>query len=371
MKVIQSFWSGNKTNLNNNYGWLSNKHHWISWILSANQLSKHHSQLELYTDSFGYDILIKNLKLPYTKVHVVLDELNSYHPNLWAISKIKTYELQNEPFLHVDGDVFVRDSLLKNNQKASLITQNLERTTDYYTQMWKNIKPNLNYIPQEFNAGINNEYACNMGIVGGNNISFFKEYAKKSFEFVDKNREAWESINCLNFNIFFEQVLFYRLSKNKKLEINYHFEKISDDNNYIGFGDFDNVPDKTYLHLLGNYKRNAGVCRKMETYTMKYYPKYYSNLMTLLGEKDSVSKNSKNLISRDLFYEGMPILFDRLIKFKLPFYLKKMTEVDLKESDEYIKTVEFDGKHEIYKTDEIDFMILNELKTHILYNNFI
>jgi len=154
-------------------------------------------------------------------------------------------------------------------------------------------------------------------------------------------------------------------------ENKYHFEKISDDNNYIGFGDFDNVPDKTYLHLLGNYKRNAGVCRKMETYTMKYYPKYYSNLMTLLGEKDSVSKNSKNLISRDLFYEGMPILFDRLIKFKLPFYLKKMTEVDLKESDEYIKTVEFDGKHEIYKTDEIDFMILNELKTHILYNNFI
>jgi len=123
MKIIQSFWSGNRTDFKNDFGWYSNKYHWISWILSSNQLSKHHSNLELYTDTFGYEILIKKLDLPYTKVYVVLDELNSYNPNLWAISKIKTYELQTEPFLHVDGDVFVWDSLLRKSRNSSFINR--------------------------------------------------------------------------------------------------------------------------------------------------------------------------------------------------------------------------------------------------------
>ena len=121
MKVIQSFWTGNQSKSDATYGWLSNKYHWLSWILSSNQLSKHHSNLELYTDAFGYEILIKKLKLPYSKVYVVLDELNCYHKDLWALAKIKTYELQNKPFLHVDGDVFTWNSLTKNFRDSALI----------------------------------------------------------------------------------------------------------------------------------------------------------------------------------------------------------------------------------------------------------
>ena len=107
MKIVQSFWSGSQKEFTNSYGWFSYKYNWMSWILSCHQLAKHHKEVELYTDQFGYDILIKKLQLPYTKVHVVLDELNHYNKDLWAIAKIKTFQLQKEPFLHVDGDVFV------------------------------------------------------------------------------------------------------------------------------------------------------------------------------------------------------------------------------------------------------------------------
>lgn len=55
--------------------------------------------------------MIDDLKLPYTKVHVVLDELNDYHKNLWAIGKIRTYQLQEEPFIHIDGDVLFGNRL--------------------------------------------------------------------------------------------------------------------------------------------------------------------------------------------------------------------------------------------------------------------
>lgn len=84
MKIIQSFWTGKNNDLEHSYGWLSNKYHYMSWILSCNQLRKYYDEVELFTDSLGYTILIEKLKLPYTNVHVVLDELNNYHNNLWA-----------------------------------------------------------------------------------------------------------------------------------------------------------------------------------------------------------------------------------------------------------------------------------------------
>ena len=107
MKIIQSFWSGNKNDLNFNYGWLSSKCNYLSWILSSNQLSKYYDEVELFTDKIGYSILIENLKLPYTKVHVILEELNEYDGKLWALAKIKAYGVMSVPFLHVDGDVYI------------------------------------------------------------------------------------------------------------------------------------------------------------------------------------------------------------------------------------------------------------------------
>jgi len=72
-KVIQSFWSGNRDSLlKDNFGWLSPKHHLISWCLSSNLLAKFYD-VELYTDKVGYDLLIEKLKLPYSKVHLVMD----------------------------------------------------------------------------------------------------------------------------------------------------------------------------------------------------------------------------------------------------------------------------------------------------------
>ena len=142
MKIIQSFWSQNQINpLESNYGWLSETHNWLSWILSANQLSKFY-KVELYTDQKGYEILIEKLKLPYHKVHIVLDELNHYDKSLWAIPKIKTYSLQNEPFLHIDGDVFIWKEFSKELMNGNLITQNLEATTEYYEEMWNDIYQN-------------------------------------------------------------------------------------------------------------------------------------------------------------------------------------------------------------------------------------
>ncbi len=79
----------------------------MSWTLSCLNLRKFYENVELVTDEVGYRYLIEKLKLPYSSVRVELDCINTYPSSLWAIGKLYTYGIQNEPFIHVDGDVYI------------------------------------------------------------------------------------------------------------------------------------------------------------------------------------------------------------------------------------------------------------------------
>lgn len=403
MKIVQSFWSGNNHDLTNSFGWYSYKHHWISWILSCHQLVKYHDKVELYTDSFGYDILIKKLKLPYTKVHVVLDDLNHYPSELWAIGKIKAFQLQNEPFIHVDGDVFVWESLTEKFKKSNLVTQNLEITTSYYRERWDLIHPQLSYIPSEMLPYHENKsnLACNMGIIGGNNMAFFKEYTQKSFDFVDKNSSInLNIVDGINFNVFFEQVLFYELAKKHNQSIDYFFNEISIDNDYKGLGEFEDVPKKSYLHLIGLYKQNPFVCKNMESYTMRFYPECYTLLTKLINKaenkpieiefltkkvvSDAISNFENNnfqyndtyyLIKRDLHNVGLVIKLEKFLYSEVNFKIYKLNCFDLipnesTDSIQLLKIHEYNSSPRNYEVDDIDNIILSVLKRPIEYNCF-
>ncbi len=287
MKIIQSFWSGNRdTLLEDNFGWSSTVHHIMGWALSSNLLAKFY-EVELYTDKVGYDLLIDKLKLPYSKVHIVMDDLNKYDNNLWALPKIYAYSLQNEPFLHVDGDVFIWKKFSKKLMQGGLIAQNLESATDYYEKIMIELENELSYFPNEIlqdRKASNSIYAYNAGILGGINVDFYKSYTSKSLEFVDKNLADLANINITNFNIFFEQYLFYCLAKEKKVEC--YFNEVIEDNGYKGLGNFEDVPfEKTFLHLLGVYKRDFFTCKKMSQKLLSEFPQTYINVLNLFNKK--------------------------------------------------------------------------------------
>ena len=133
MKVVQTFWSGNKKHLlDNSFGWHDASSHIQSWSLSCRLLRRLYDEVELYTDKTGYDLLIEQLKLPYTNVHVVLDELNTYNTSVWALSKIRTYSLQTTPFIHIDGDVFLWKKFSKELLASQLLVQNREIENRYF-----------------------------------------------------------------------------------------------------------------------------------------------------------------------------------------------------------------------------------------------
>ena len=324
MKIVQSFWAGKRQVIDESFGWYHPRFHALSWVLSCLQLSKYY-EVELYTDQIGYDFLIKELQLPYKKVYIVLDELNVYSTDFWALPKIKTYTLQNEAYLHIDGDVFIWEAFPNDLMASDFISQNLEITTDYYSSMWAEIFPQLDFLPSEMNGYVSgaNNLACNMGIFGGNDIAFLKKYANKSFEFASKNKNLSNKINASQFNMFFEQVLFQEMLTSENKTCSFLINEISRDNDYKGFGDFYRVPhQKTYLHLLGVYKRNFQVCKMLESYVMLYYPAYFKKISNLFEDYQSLTShaNFENLFSHDksiyfdyfkkLIVSKEPIIFD-------------------------------------------------------------
>lgn len=399
MKVIQSFWSGNQNNFDNSGGWYSYRYHWMSWILSCHQLIKYHDDVELYTDKFGYEILIEKLKLPYTKVHVILDEVNDYPKDFWAIAKVKTFQKQNEPFLHVDGDVFVWNSLTDQFKNSNLVVQSMEVTDMYYRNIWKDIYPELVYLPEElqkFHIDQSN-ISYNMGIVGGNNMNFFKNYCKKSIEFVDANKVSWSRINGLHFNVFFEQLLLCKYAESMQQEVDFLFPEKPVDNEYFGFADFHKVPDKTYLHLLGNYKKEPVICKFMENYIMRFYPESYANLGVLINEfkgidseieilnpeivqelmnefhaelRDDSFNPNQFLLKRDLYSVDLYKKINVFFKENQDFKIVKLNGFELKESapdQNSIVIEELNSPFREYVLDELDEILLEELNIPVSY----
>lgn len=110
MKIVQTFWHGNNSLLDNSFGWMNPQYHLMSWALSCLSLKDNYQNIVLYTDSHGYEIFAEQLKLPYTDIIIQYDNLTCPEPH-WAYPKLLTYSLQKEPFIHVDSIIVTMRSV--------------------------------------------------------------------------------------------------------------------------------------------------------------------------------------------------------------------------------------------------------------------
>jgi len=264
-------------------GWTDKKYNYMSWALSCLQFGKFYNNIELITDSIGKEILIDQLKLPYTKVHVLLDKLNHYHPGLWAIGKLYTYSIQTEPFLHVDGDAYIWERFSTEIENSGLVAQNLEVNFSHYRNSLEGIQNNFSYIPEclskhNLNDDIN---AINAGVFGGNDIEFIQEYTKSAFKFIDKNISSLEKISIGLFNMVYEQFLFYKLVKERKKSITYVTKNTTDE--FEGLAEFSGVSKITkFIHVVGKYKYFSQTGENIARHLLLDYPEYYFRIEGLL-----------------------------------------------------------------------------------------
>jgi hypothetical protein len=327
MKIIQSYWSrpsegAHIINGRTTGGWLTKRHQYLGMYLSCLLLRRFYSQVELITDEQGKELLIDKLRFPYTSVKTCLNKLDHYPNSLWSLSKLYTYSIQKEPFIHVDNDFFAFAAFGEINENAPLVAQSPEEDDHgVYDSYLSQLQQNLTWLPSSFcNVQVQPQTvtAVNAGILGGTDTEFIRRYAIESLAIIDQNIEFFDKRpEAGMYNIILEQFLFHRMAsiEGKKIsyivpELNKAFDQVLS---------FDKVPTlSSYVHLLGPTKTNHFYCEQIE-YRLKYeFPKEYKEFEQLLQKH--------NMGAAHIFNEKNYNSFFLLPKFtKINLYLSHLS----------------------------------------------
>jgi hypothetical protein len=296
MKIIQSFWSLPVTNsregtFNNRLdgGWLRPELHLLSWAYSCLQLKKEYHEVELITDEAGKALLVDAMRLPYSSVSTSLEQIGHCDPDLWALGKLHAFARQTQPFLHVDGDVFIWGRFPQRIEKATLAAQNEECNFSFYKTVLEQLTELDCYLPDaiwknyESGNGIN---AYNAGIIGGSRVDFFREFVKEAHVFIERNSKKLALLPAGQLNAFYEQHLFYSLARQRGYTVECYTstkDKAIINRKFKGLQEFKGAPEAgSYIHLFGDdAKKNEAICTELERRMKLFYPVYYSRALEI------------------------------------------------------------------------------------------
>src|SRR4051794_20974362 len=125
MRAVWSFWS-KSYDLFGRSSWYSEWHHWLGWGLSVAAAAQHYPETCLVTDDAGARLLVDELQLPFRHVSTALNSLRGEDPEFWALGKVQAYALQQDPFVHIDTDVFLWKRLRPELERAGVVAQHPE-----------------------------------------------------------------------------------------------------------------------------------------------------------------------------------------------------------------------------------------------------
>lgn len=292
MKILHSFWSkpamavqktdgGRKDG-----GWLRARYQYYSCALSCLKARDAFGAIDLVTDRLGKEILVDAMNLPYRKVEVLLDELNGFPTELWAVGKLFAYQVQREPFFHIDNDIFLWAPFSPQLLAAPLVAQNPELNLDYYKQVLETCDALEIQLP-EFIRDVDRKsiFSSNAGVIGGNDFGFFARLSKDAFDFIHVNRNKIETAtNASLFNVLFEQLFYHHLARIDEIEIQYVVNKINPNKKELV--NFHITPSRNgYIHVFGNsLKRDQQVIDNVELAFKLEFPDYYYKVNSLLKE---------------------------------------------------------------------------------------
>jgi len=280
--------NGKRSIFNNRFagGWLDQRYHLMSWAYSCLQLRRFYKDVELVTDAQGKALLVDQLQLPYTRVDAVLNQLDHYNPELWVLGKIHAYSLQDTPFIHVDGDVFIWKKFDERLERGELIAQNAEVDFPIYEEESDWLLEHGFILPQVLRdareKGLSFD-AYNAGIMGGNNIGFLKDYVRTFMEFVTVNRDLLGTISSGLVNAFCEQHLYYAMARQQGIRVQCYTDSIDRDEldrTLKGMRMFREAPGNCgFIHLFGeDTKKEPAICEEIERRLRSEYPEVHERV---------------------------------------------------------------------------------------------
>jgi hypothetical protein len=284
MKFVQSYSVIKEWNYKSpNYEYL------YSMLFSFLQLKKHYNEFDvvMVCDQMAYDDLIQYI--PYDEI-IIKETPYAETPKYWSLYKHIAVEDMNEPFIHIDSDVFIFDKIFDTyiNNPYDTITQNFSNNLDDFNGFYDPFIENdlqklydLNIVDENFRMG-----SISAGIFGFKNPDKFKEYlpfSKKLME-LDQNNVILNNYHDHSvgyYGIICEEFAFYLYLHNQKNHEHY----VLLPNNIIPT-DFNNKYN--YTHLIGAEKHkhsNINIIKNIIKTEYKDYSHYIDKYDLLILEK--------------------------------------------------------------------------------------
>lgn len=289
MRAVWSFWCKPYLAFKHKM-WQMPSHHLLAWGLSVQTASRYYPDTILITDRLGKKLLVDQLGLQFANVSTELERLNEVDAGWWAMGKLLAYSLQDQPFMHLDSDVFLWKALPKYLTSAPIFAQcpeDFHHVDERYgpREIEEAFARHNLALPAEWEwsrsrgGGGFREVSC--GLVGGTDIWFLRHYSQLGLDLVlnSKNAPAWSAFpekECLNMMV--EQFLlaacidFHRSSSSPAMpgvEIRYLFRSMEEACNpklaaRAGF-----------THLLGGAKSHPVVGRRLEERMRREDPAFF------------------------------------------------------------------------------------------------
>jgi len=277
-------------------GWLSFKHYLCSWILSVERGRQWFTTTELVTDSAGAALLVEGVGLRFDRVSLALDDLQDKDPEWWVLGKLRAYALQDEPFIHIDNDVFLWKGFPESLLAASVLVQNPEtilREGDRWYQPetleLRITQAEGGWLPVEWTwytrqpGLVQTSYCC--GIFGGNAIPFIQHYAKSALAIADHpvNRQACASLaNKVRHVVLLEQYFLSACTHYYVSHPNPSFGNISVDCLFASVDDATaRAREVGYTHLIGYAKHDPDLMNRLEHRVQREYPTLYEKCLEI------------------------------------------------------------------------------------------
>lgn len=292
MRAVWSFWSkpyAASTGLR----WQGERFHLFAWVLSLMQARKFYPQTMLVTDTPGKALLVDRLGLPFERVSTALDALAEKPAQFWVLGKLYAYRLQEEPFFHIDTDVFLWKALPAELTGADFFAQNPE--------VFDLALPSC-YRPDDFNRALEltggwrpaawtwalenrASFAVNCGVVGGARFDFLHAYAADAIRLIEDpvNQAAWQILGDLRSdNVVFEQYMLgacleYARHSGSAPVSRFLFHSLDE-----AFNE-DCARERGFTHLLGEAKSQPELLERIEARVKRDYPEYYARCTSVLA----------------------------------------------------------------------------------------
>lgn len=282
MKALYTFWS--KPLREKLARCNSEKNFIMMFIYSMLWSAKWFNKVELNTDDYGYKIF-EPFSTDRIKIKNTLSNFENLDPYLfWAYPKLYSLTLQDESFIHIDGDIFIFRKLKEELFSGDFGFQNIEET--YFQRTYEKIvkfcDKNIKNKPKKWNPNLKNSINC--GLMYFKNFEDAKNFHDEVKEyFVDLDKETLDKITkelkeiikitYISYPLIFEQYYLNCFLQNKNINYLLDMEQIKKEEQ-------GQLTIQGYVHLIED-KNNPIYLNNINTRFQLEFPDEYNVFQNL------------------------------------------------------------------------------------------